>query len=203
MGRTVLCEIGANGGFRTRSSPDLCEKCAKSRPLSTSLRLSSENSFAPVDHEEPSDARVDGEAPCARRGAAVGPNVAIYPRCARWATPTRGGVASDDHTANELMSDLPAPSARRLLTINDLKILFRCGRTTAYERVHADDFPRPLALSGSAHRWWEHEVFEWLERQRVESPRPRADRGRQPALELDAPTAAPRPVELRRRGAGR
>ena len=93
-------------------------------------------------------------------------------------------------------------SRPRLLTIHDLQALFQCGRTAAYARVHQDDFPAPLALSGSAHRWWESEVLEWLEQHRLvrhASPR----RGAAAATTIDQPATdvAPRPVEIHRRRA--
>lgn len=85
---------------------------------------------------------------------------------------------------------------RRLLTIADLQALLRCGRTTAYLRVHDEDFPTPVVFSGSAHRWWEHEVLDWIETHRRERcgslPLPRVEEGSAPR---------PRPVELRRRRA--
>lgn len=93
-------------------------------------------------------------------------------------------------------------SRPRLLTIHDLQALFRCGRTAAYARVHQDDFPAPLALSGSAHRWWESEVLEWLEQHRLVRPA-RAARAATLTRTTDRPATgvAPRPVEIHRRGA--
>lgn len=93
-------------------------------------------------------------------------------------------------------------SRPRLLTIHDLQALFQCGRTAAYARVHQNDFPAPLALSNSAHRWWESEVLEWLEQHRLVRPaRPR--RATAPTTTLDQPATdvAPRPAEIHRRRA--
>lgn len=92
-------------------------------------------------------------------------------------------------------------STPRLLTIHDLQALFQCGRTAAYARVHQDDFPAPLALSGSAHRWWESEVLEWLEQHRLVR---RDRRCYTPATAADPATPGtdpvpPRPVEIQRR----
>lgn len=93
-------------------------------------------------------------------------------------------------------------SRPRLLTIHDLQALFQCGRTAAYTRVHQDDFPAPLALSDSAHRWWESEVLEWLEQHRLVRPA-RTQRAAAPFTTLTQPAidVAPRPVEIRRRRA--
>lgn len=82
--------------------------------------------------------------------------------------------------------------SRRLLTIGDLRELLRCGRTTAYARVHEDDFPTPVVFSGSAHRWWEHEVIAWIETHRVER---RTHPRTQPAVR----EPQPRPVAIRGR----
>jgi predicted DNA-binding transcriptional regulator AlpA len=94
----------------------------------------------------------------------------------------------------------PDSSSRpRLLTIHDLQALFRCGRTAAYARVHQDDFPAPLALSDSAHRWWESEVLDWLEQHRLVRPDLRFYT---PAIDPATPQtdpAPPRPVEIQRR----
>lgn len=93
-------------------------------------------------------------------------------------------------------------SRPRLLTIHDLQELFQCGRTAAYARVHQDDFPAPVALSDSAHRWWESEVLEWLEQHRLLRPA-RSRRAATPAPTTGQPDTdtAPRPVEIHRRGA--
>lgn len=92
-------------------------------------------------------------------------------------------------------------SRPRLLTIHDLQALFQCGRTAAYARVHQVDFPAPLALSDSAHRWWESEVLEWLEQHRLVRPDRRCYTPA-PAIEPAQQGAeAPRPVEIQRRRA--
>jgi predicted DNA-binding transcriptional regulator AlpA len=93
-------------------------------------------------------------------------------------------------------------SRPRLLTIHDLQALFQCGRTAAYARVHQDDFPAPLALSDSAHRWWESEVLEWLEQHRLVRPA-RTQCASAPTTTLDQPAAdvTPRPVDIHRRRA--
>lgn len=95
-----------------------------------------------------------------------------------------------------------ASSRPRLLTIHDLQALFQCGRTAAYARVHQDDFPAPLALSDSAHRWWESEVLEWLEQHRLVRPA-RTQSATAPTTALDQPATdmTPRPVVIYRRRA--
>lgn len=103
---------------------------------------------------------------------------------------------SDDHSHGQ--------GRARLLTIHDLQALFRCGRTSAYARVHESDFPAPVALSDSAHRWWEDEVLDWIEQHRL--VRPSSERRRPAAsLPLDQAIASvePRPVEIVRRRSSR
>jgi predicted DNA-binding transcriptional regulator AlpA len=93
------------------------------------------------------------------------------------------------------------PSTPQLLTIDDLRRLFRCGRTTAYARVREPGFPAALVLSGSAHRWWLHEVLAWLEGHRVDRSTGDAPGARDLDSSTDrmAPPPVPQPVELRRR----
>jgi predicted DNA-binding transcriptional regulator AlpA len=113
----------------------------------------------------------------------------------------RGGIV----TSHQGMPSTPTPSTPQLLTIDDLRRLFRCGRTTAYARVHESGFPAPLVLSGSAHRWWQHEVLAWLEGHRVQRSTGNAsgpqDRDATRARKSAPPT--PQPVELRRRNRAR
>lgn len=93
------------------------------------------------------------------------------------------------------------PETPRLLTIDDLRRLFKCGRTTAYARVHEPDFPAPLALSGSAHRWWRHEVLAWLETRRVQRAQGTQATHVHPAgIKQDPEPPPPKPVALRRGG---
>lgn len=66
------------------------------------------------------------------------------------------------------MTTRAEPSTSRLLTIADLQRLLRCGRTTAYARTREPGFPRPLAISAAAYRWWEDEVVAWLETRRLD-----------------------------------
>lgn len=87
----------------------------------------------------------------------------------------------------------------RLLTIHDLQALFRCGRTSAYARVHESDFPTPVALSDSAHRWWEDEVLDWIEQHRLVRPQPTRRRPSTPPPLDRAASVEPRPVDIVRR----
>jgi len=113
----------------------------------------------------------------------------------------RGGIV----TADQGMPSTSMPSTPQLLTIDDLRRLFRCGRTTAYARVREPGFPSPLVLSGSAHRWWQHEVLAWLEGHRVQRAHGNAS-GQQQRDSASARTPtppSPQPVELRRRNRAR
>ncbi|WP_435656890.1 helix-turn-helix transcriptional regulator [Brucella pituitosa] len=53
--------------------------------------------------------------------------------------------------------------APRLLDVNDVKRLTTLGKTTIYQYVKDDKFPKPLRLGANKIRWREDEIVEWLE----------------------------------------
>ena len=46
----------------------------------------------------------------------------------------------------------------RLISIGDIRSLFKLGRTAAYELTHRPEFPEPVPISPRCYRWWASEV---------------------------------------------
>jgi predicted DNA-binding transcriptional regulator AlpA len=46
----------------------------------------------------------------------------------------------------------------RLISIGDIRDLFKLGRTAAYELTHRPEFPEPVPVSSRCYRWWASEV---------------------------------------------
>ena len=99
-------------------------------------------------------------------------------------------------TSPNLQDGLPT-----LLTIHDIAALFRVQRTTAYARTREPDFPDPLVISGSCHRW-SHEVLAYIDSRRSQKraylrrdPRPQA---RDP-LAVSVPSPRARATRRQRR----
>ena len=46
----------------------------------------------------------------------------------------------------------------RLISIGDIRNLFKLGRTAAYELTHRPEFPEPVPVSSRCYRWWASEV---------------------------------------------
>jgi predicted DNA-binding transcriptional regulator AlpA len=46
----------------------------------------------------------------------------------------------------------------RLISIDDIRALFKLGRTAAYELTHRAEFPAPVQVSRRCLRWWASEV---------------------------------------------
>ena len=46
----------------------------------------------------------------------------------------------------------------RLISIADIRDLFKLGRTAAYELTHRPEFPEPVPVSSRCYRWWASEV---------------------------------------------
>ena len=61
----------------------------------------------------------------------------------------------------------------QLISVADIRVLFRLGRTAAYELTHRPDFPEPVVISSRCHRWWASEVIAFADAIRRENPRPR------------------------------
>ena len=73
---------------------------------------------------------------------------------------------------------IPAPSAARparwtsdnLISIGDIRMLFKLGRTAAYELTHRPDFPEPVPISPRCYRWWASEVEAFTDSLRRKRP---------------------------------
>jgi predicted DNA-binding transcriptional regulator AlpA len=50
------------------------------------------------------------------------------------------------------------PGADRLISVTDIRALFKLGRTAAYELTHRPGFPAPVRVSSRCLRWWASEV---------------------------------------------
>ena len=50
------------------------------------------------------------------------------------------------------------PGADRLISVADIRALFKLGRTAAYELTHRPGFPAPVLVSNRCLRWWASEV---------------------------------------------
>jgi len=60
-----------------------------------------------------------------------------------------------------------------MITISDIRRIFRLGRSAAYELTHREDFPVPIPISARCYRWWFSEVEAYAESLRARPPRTR------------------------------
>ena len=49
----------------------------------------------------------------------------------------------------------------QLISIGDIRALFKLGRTAAYELTHRSGFPAPVHVSSRCLRWWASEVYAY------------------------------------------
>jgi predicted DNA-binding transcriptional regulator AlpA len=106
-------------------------------------------------------------------------------------------------------SDPPAVRARvagslrldsdTLITITDIRRIFRLGRTAAYELTHRTGFPDPVQVSSRCYRWWASEVDTFA----AAVPREQARQATRSASEprLRDPVPPPRQITGRVRAA--
>jgi len=57
-----------------------------------------------------------------------------------------------------------------LISIGDIRQLFKLGRTAAYELTHRPDFPEPVPVSPRCYRWWASEVDAFADSLRRNRP---------------------------------
>lgn len=99
----------------------------------------------------------------------------------------------EDLTASRLEEAVPTQSASdELISIADIRRLFKLGRTAAYELTHRPGFPDHVEISPHCYRWWASEVYEFaatLRRKRAQGSPPRARKSRQPQ-----PISSPRRI---------
>jgi predicted DNA-binding transcriptional regulator AlpA len=51
----------------------------------------------------------------------------------------------------------------QLITVSDIRALFKLGRTAAYDLTHRPEFPVPVQVSGRCLRWWASEVAAYAD----------------------------------------
>ena len=78
-----------------------------------------------------------------------------------------------------------------LISINDIRALFKLGRTAAYELTHRPEFPAPVQVSRRCLRWWASEVHAYAHSlQRAET----RVRGRRATTLQASPATPPRRI---------
>jgi predicted DNA-binding transcriptional regulator AlpA len=87
---------------------------------------------------------------------------------------TKAGRAPEKSTGLAVLGTEPAMPPRwvndKLISITDIRTLFKLGRTAAYELTHRPGFPDPVPISPRCYRWWASEVDAFavaLRRERV------------------------------------
>jgi predicted DNA-binding transcriptional regulator AlpA len=117
-----------------------------------------------------------------------------------WSQPTSPGTAASappadrlGHSmteASETASPLPREQSRerglaggdRLVSVADIRGLFKLGRTAAYELTHRPGFPDPVEISPRCYRWWASEVDAFAATLRRPRAQGRKRGGREPRL---------------------
>jgi predicted DNA-binding transcriptional regulator AlpA len=99
----------------------------------------------------------------------------------------------EDLASSRLEAAAPTWSAGdELISIADIRGLFKLGRTAAYELTHRPGFPDRVEISRRCYRWWASEVYEFaaaLRRERAQGSTRRAKKPR-----LPDPAISPRPI---------
>ena len=99
---------------------------------------------------------------------------------------------------------IPGPAATgsalstsdRLISIGDIRELFKLGRTAAYELTHRPEFPEPVPISSRCYRWWASEVDAFAESLRCKHPDQSAGGGTQRATKAQTPHPATPPRRI-------
>jgi len=90
----------------------------------------------------------------------------------------------EDLANSGLATAAPTRSASDyLISIADIRRLFKLGRTAAYELTHRPGFPGHVEISPHCYRWWASEVCEFaatLRRERAQGGTPPAVKSRLP-----------------------
>jgi predicted DNA-binding transcriptional regulator AlpA len=84
------------------------------------------------------------------------------------------------------------PGTDRLISVGDIRVLFKLGRTAAYELTRRPGFPAPVQVSRRCLRWWASEVDAYADALQREG----ALRGTRRAAtrETSDPAAVPRRI---------
>ena len=69
----------------------------------------------------------------------------------------------------------------KLISIGDIRNLFKLGRTAAYELTHRPEFPEPVPISSRCYRWWASEVEAYAAALRVKRSQQSANTTQQAA----------------------
>jgi predicted DNA-binding transcriptional regulator AlpA len=80
----------------------------------------------------------------------------------------------------------------QLISITDIRALFKLGRTAAYELTHRPGFPAPVQVSRRCLRWWASEVNAYADTLQREGARCRARRAT--TRQADDPAVQPRRI---------
>jgi len=90
----------------------------------------------------------------------------------------------EDLATSRLEKTAPTRSASdELISIADIRGLFKLGRTAAYELTHRPGFPGHVEISPRCFRWWASEVYEFaatLRRERAQGSTRRTTKSRLP-----------------------
>jgi predicted DNA-binding transcriptional regulator AlpA len=84
----------------------------------------------------------------------------------------------------------------RLISIGDLRELFKLGRTATYELTHRPDFPEPVPISSRCYRWWASEVNAYADTLRRKRPDQPAGGGTRRTAKPQAPHPAAPPRRI-------
>jgi len=76
----------------------------------------------------------------------------------------------------------PRLASDTLISIADIRKIFRLGRTTAYELTRRPGFPDPVTVSARCYRWWASEVDAFAATLRRERAQPAARPTAKPGL---------------------
>lgn len=85
-----------------------------------------------------------------------------------------------------MKTDLSASARpRRLIRRSEVLRLVGLSKSTLYERIAAEDFPRPVRVSPRCVAWVEADVREWIDARVRESNQPRSPGRCDVATEVD------------------
>ena len=84
------------------------------------------------------------------------------------------------------------PGADRLISIGDIRVLFKLGRTAAYELTHCPGFPAPVHVSRRCLRWRASEVDAYADALQREGTRRRTRQAT--TRQAGEPVAVPRRI---------
>ena len=80
----------------------------------------------------------------------------------------------------------------QLISITDIRALFKLGRTAAYELTRRPGFPAPVRVSSRCLRWWASEVDAYAGTLQREGAQRRTRRV--PVRVIDEPSGVPRRI---------